>query len=121
MTELDDAYDPRIDQLQARYAKRRAARDRHDLRAVLETEEGRRVIWRLFDRVDVMKNAHHASPSVRDYALGRQSVGQDLLQWVDAAGGTGAFFRLADEMARDAKAELDAFNREKREVRRDDL
>lgn len=119
MTELDDEYSPKADQIEARYGRRRAARERQDLRTVLDSEEGRRLIWRLCSDAGVMTNAHHVDPTRRDYALGRQSVGQDIVRWIESIQ-VGAFFALAEEMAKAADEDSRAREREIREALRDD-
>lgn len=63
-------------ELQERYERQQ----KDDLRAVLSTPEGRRLVWRIVDEIaGVHGKAFHGSPEVALHAEGRRSVGIDLM------------------------------------------
>lgn len=81
-----------------RLEERRRERELGDLRAVLTTEEGRRVIWRLLEHCAVFQSIWHPSALIHHNA-GRQDVGHFLMAEVQEADELAYF-----EMAREARA-----------------
>jgi hypothetical protein len=53
--------------------------ERDDLRKVLSTPEGQRLIWRLFEFSGIYRNAYSGNTNSTDYNCGMQAVGQFLL------------------------------------------
>ena len=49
------------------------------VRKALGTREGRRMLWRMFEWTDVLGNAFRDNARDTAFALGRQSIGQELL------------------------------------------
>lgn len=82
-----------LDEFEAREARdaearARAARDeqglREALRTVLDTAEGKRVVFWLLGRAGLYANAFDAgSEAAERYRLGRQSIGMEILQKLD--------------------------------------
>jgi hypothetical protein len=68
----------------ARLQARRRAQARADLRAVLATAEGRRVLWRLLEHCGVFESIWHPSAEIH-YRAGRQDVGHWLMAEISEA------------------------------------
>lgn len=66
-----------------------------DLQKVLQTAEGRRVIWRLISHCQVFGSIYHGS-SLIHYNSGKQDVGHFLLAEVDEAD-QNALFKMMQE------------------------
>lgn len=83
--------------------KEKDARDRelHDLRAVLATEPGRRVLWRVLWHCGVFASVYDEGPLIYKNA-GRQDVGHFLMAEIEAADDE-AIFRLMVEARRREK------------------
>lgn len=79
MTKIDNAADPK----QVTEAKHKERRKREaegeDLRKVLATLEGRKVMWRLLEHCGVFETVWHASALIH-YNAGRQDVGHYVMQ-----------------------------------------
>lgn len=117
MNPLDEPVDKAGMQADEKVAGNIRTRDRLDLRKVMETEEGRRFVWRIMAASGVLQNAHHGG-EIRDYLLGRQSVGQDVMIWLEGLE-PGAFFELGAEAARWAASDKSDLVNERRELKRE--
>lgn len=68
-------------------AKERRQREQelNDLRAVLETDSGRRFIWRYLGHAQVFQECFTGQDADTNFALGRRNIGLRLLADIDDA------------------------------------
>ena len=64
-------------------ADKLAEREREDLRAVLDTAAGRRVLWSLLDAAGVYGASYTGEAISTAYAEGRRAIGITLLQKIE--------------------------------------
>lgn len=75
--------------------RRQHLRSSNDLRAVLQTVEGRRFLWRLLGRCKTFASIYEASARIH-YNAGQQDIGHNLLIEIDEADPE-AFFKMRNE------------------------
>lgn len=72
------------DKKQVKEARKKEARGRdreiEDMRSVLRSREGRRVIWRLLEQCSVFGSVNHSSGSQVYYNVGKQDIGHYLMK-----------------------------------------
>jgi hypothetical protein len=83
-------------------AERQRKLELADVRAVLTTEEGRRVVWRLFEHARLLETIFTRDPVELGYRAGMQDFIKPLFADVDAA-----CPELFDQMRREAKKRED--------------
>lgn len=92
--DLDEREDDAIvhnaaDARQVREARKKvrqsAQRERDDMRAVLATEAGRRVLWRLLEHCQPFASALGATDAITNFTVGRQDVGHFLYAQITEA------------------------------------
>lgn len=66
-------------------ADRRRARELEDLIALLDTPQGRRVLWRLLDHCGAFQSVFAETDARTNYNAGRQDVGHFLLAEIGEA------------------------------------
>ena len=59
--------------------KRRKAHELSDLKAILKTPQGRRFIWRLWNKCGIYRNPFTPNANQTGYNSGRMSIGQEVL------------------------------------------
>lgn len=94
-----NAADPKQGQAASRRARDQRQRDLIDLREVLLTETGRRVIWRLLGFCGIYQTVLRQNPIDMAAAAGRQNVGQYLLAEVEAADAEAIFIMMREARA----------------------
>jgi len=87
----------------ARKAKERRTRELVDLRAVLDTEPGRRTIWRFLKFCGVNETVLRENPITMAEAAGRQNVGHYLMAEVAAADEEAIFTMMREARFLDAR------------------
>lgn len=87
----------------ARKATERRARELADLVAVLETEPGRRTIWRFLKFCGVNETVLRENPIAMAEAAGRQNVGHYLMAEIAAADEESIFVMMREARAIDAR------------------
>lgn len=95
-----NAADPQQVRRGARVANRRRERELNDLRAVLATAEGRRVVWRLLEHCHVFASIWDPSSRIH-YQAGRQDVGHYLMAEIAAADDDALLVLMRDARARE--------------------
>lgn len=73
------AADPRLIKKKVLDSRLRARRDADDLRQILSTLAGRRLVWRYLTICHVFETAFNNSGSVTAFNLGEQNIGLKLL------------------------------------------
>lgn len=77
-------------------AKRAAERSAEDVRSVLKTRQGRRVLFRILGESRILHASFAQDPAVTAFNEGQRSVGLRLLATIHDADPT-AFVRMLDE------------------------
>ena len=100
---VKNAADPK----QVKKAKSKEDRKRfeelRDLRAVLETEEGRRVLWRFLEECKVFGSVWHPSAQIH-YNAGRQDFGHYIMSEIVDAGEEYLFTLMKENKKGDVNA-----------------
>lgn len=65
-----------------RKVKRNRAQELLDLKAVLATVEGRRILWRFMGECGVEQTTFNPNAAMAAYASGRRDAGQMLKGWI---------------------------------------
>jgi hypothetical protein len=98
-TSRGDNYDPdNEDHVARRHKTGRVKRDNelNDLRKILQTPEGRRVIWRILSQAEVFKQTFNPDPHWAAFNEGKRRIGLWLYGEIPAAD-EDAFIRMMEE------------------------
>lgn len=60
--------------------RRKRAHELSDLKSVLKTPQGRRFIWRLWEKCGIYRNPFTPNANQTGYNSGRMSIGQEVLR-----------------------------------------
>ncbi|ENC2022860.1 hypothetical protein ABKE32_000486 [Escherichia albertii] len=84
MTDSDDEDDSRLAGQEQRH-REREQRDTDDIRQVMSTDAGRRVIWWLLERGKVFSTTFHADPHIAAFNEGQRNLALAMFSRVMAA------------------------------------
>lgn len=100
--------------------KRATERERQleDLRKVLATREGRRLLWRYMGLCGVFKNPHGAESHQTSFYCGMQAIGQTILTDVNESRDEALLMMMRE--ARDDAALAEVLEKKRREMAGED-